>query len=299
MIKTVETEITPEQAGAWMITHNERTTSGKFRQRNLSINSIEKYASDMKAGNWVLCPQPIVFDVEDNLLDGQHRLEAIKKANIPIKMMVSTGWPKEATNGSLKLATLDTIDRGRPRSIMNQLQIHGVQNAAATAATVNSFVRVCYGGNNMPISYATTTTLLRGFGVQDHIEGLLKQGSVSAFKGRIFGPLAFYRTVKPRKADEFIRQFLNLDFEKQTGPWILARYMTERHNETATQKAVIRAACACLRIWNTDETVTCIRPTTESCEWLCDMNPKLTESVRKLCGTHWKNSASNPTGKHQ
>lgn len=284
MIKTIEAEVSPEEASKYLDNHNERISSGRFRQRSVSPNIVEKYAADMRAGNWTLCPSPIVFDVEGNLLDGQHRLEAVKKSGKTVPMLVSTGWPKEATNGSLKLGTIDTIDRGRPRSTANQLQIHGVSMATFVASTVNAVVRCCYGGHNMPISYATTCTLLKSYGLQSHIEALTNLGSVSLARGRLFGPLVFYRLTKPRKADEFARQFLNLDFDKNSGPWLLGRYWQDPQNMDKGQMNFIRATCACLRIWDAGETKAYMRPGPESAEWLAETNPKFTEAVRAMVG---------------
>lgn len=284
MIKTTETEVTPELASQWLERHNTAVESGKFRQRSTSPNIISKYAADMRAGNWTLCPSPIVFDVEDNLLDGQHRLEAVRASKAKVPMLVSTGWPREATNGNLKLCTMDTIDRGRPRSTANQLQIHGVSMATFVASTVNAVVRVCYGGHNMPISYATTCSLLRSHGLQNQIEALVRLGSTSLARGRLFGPLAFYRLTKPRKADEFARQFLNLDFDKNSGPWLLGRYWQDPQNMDKGQMNFIRATCACLRIWDEGVTKAYMRPGPESVEWLADTNPKFTETIREMVG---------------
>lgn len=289
-IKTVELDITPAQASEWLLRHIERMEAGKFKQRSFRASRINNYAADMKQGSWVLCPQPIVFDEDDNLLDGQHRLAAIKQANVTVRMMVSTGWPKGVVNETFKLSTIDAIDRGYARSIANQLQLHGVISAAFVAATANCFVRCCYGGDNMPLTYASTCHILRQLDLQRHIEAICSQGSTSYKFGRLIGPICFYRTSHAKKADEFARQYMSLDFNKNTGPWLLARYTTQVQKESQhAQKIFIRAVATCLRLWDDDKTASYIR--TEglgAMEWLAGTNPKLVENVQALLGKRYQ-----------
>lgn len=285
-IKTVEMEITPAQAAEWLLHHIERMEAGKFKQRSFRPGVINKYASDMKQGSWVLCPQPIVFDENEDLLDGQHRLAAVKQANVPVRMMVSTGWPKGVVNDSFKLSTIDAIDRGWARTIANQLQLHGVGNATFVAAAANCFVRCCYNGDNMPMSYASTCYVLRELDVQRHLDILCSLGTGAYKFGRLLGPICFYRTSHAKKADEFFRQYAALDFNKNTGPWLLARYTTQVQKESMhAQKTFIRAVATCLKIWHEDRTASFIR--TEgfgAMEWLAGTNPKLVDNIHTMLG---------------
>ncbi len=59
--------------------------------RKLRESTIETYATDMRNGDWVLTHQGIAFDNDGKLIDGQHRLYAIIRANVPVETLVTTG----------------------------------------------------------------------------------------------------------------------------------------------------------------------------------------------------------------
>lgn len=76
--------ITPEIAKAYL-EHN-------TKNRSISDPTVDSYAEDMKNGRW--CESTgiaISFDTNGVLADGQHRLLAIVKANVPIWSYVCTG----------------------------------------------------------------------------------------------------------------------------------------------------------------------------------------------------------------
>ena len=72
-----------------------------FLQKNSSNRTkrwgwINDLATMIKRGDWVTTHQGIAFCEKGTLLDGQHRLEAIIEANIPVSMMVSTNVSNDA-----------------------------------------------------------------------------------------------------------------------------------------------------------------------------------------------------------
>lgn len=76
--------ITPEMAQEYL----------KFNTENYrSLNKLRviSYSNDMKAGKWQLNGEAIKFDTEGKLIDGQHRLQAIVRANVPVEMLVIRG----------------------------------------------------------------------------------------------------------------------------------------------------------------------------------------------------------------
>jgi len=95
--------------------------------RNRSINSrkTERLAQAMKNGEWLFNAQPIVFDVNGVLLDGQHRLMACVMADIAIKSLVVWGAQPESQS---------TMDLGTPRSVADTLALEGHSNQFALAA---------------------------------------------------------------------------------------------------------------------------------------------------------------------
>ena len=112
----VPTDVTPAMARAWLA-HNE-----KNRPKN--ADAIKALASDMAEGRFHYTGDPIRFDVNGNLIDGQHRLEAIILADATVRIAVLRGLPPEAQ---------EFIDIGRSRSIGDRLAMHDVDNRALRA----------------------------------------------------------------------------------------------------------------------------------------------------------------------
>lgn len=277
MITTEIKTITPKYAAEILDEHYKRISEGKFIQRNVSHKIVDRYAADMRCGNWMLSPNPISFDENGDLIDGQHRLEAVRRSGKPVPMQVSTGWPAKS-NG---VGVIDCIDRGRPRSISQQLSLHGVAFSTAVAASVASAVRIVNGGSNVPLSYGTTVYILDRLGFREHIERYINMRTNRPL-GRMIGVLAYYRTARPGKADEFTSRLLNMEFEKGTPPWLFAKYM--RDGSADDQKIFIRSLCTVLRAWDANENISYIRPGPNACEWMAKTNPKLREQLIGLVG---------------
>jgi hypothetical protein len=113
---TLET-ITPEMAKAWLELN--------IPNRSLTRTTVLSYARDMKAGRWQVSADPIRFNVEGKLFDGQHRLAAAIEAGVPFTSLVARGLPVD---------TVDVIDSGRMRKASDMLAIRGYTNAFALAA---------------------------------------------------------------------------------------------------------------------------------------------------------------------
>lgn len=100
--------------------------------RGVRQGTVEKYARDMQAGDWHFTGDPIRFNGDGSLLDGQHRLLACVKANTSFKTAVIRG-----------LATADraVLDTGAKRSLTDVLKWQGEANQALLASTMTWCVR--------------------------------------------------------------------------------------------------------------------------------------------------------------
>jgi len=97
--------ITPDMAKSWLAT---QTTNRKVNQ-----DRLRRYTLDMINGKWAVNGESIKFK-NGVLVDGQHRLLAIIKANIPVKILVV----------NVEDATM--IDRGQERSMFQSLHMMGI-----------------------------------------------------------------------------------------------------------------------------------------------------------------------------
>ena len=90
--------VTPEIAQEWATLNT--------RNRPVRYNKVAQFARDMAAGQWVLNGESIKIAVDGTFLDGQHRIYACIKADVPFETIVIRGLPVEAQ---------DTIDTGISR----------------------------------------------------------------------------------------------------------------------------------------------------------------------------------------
>jgi len=77
-------KITPDMAQEYLKFNTEN-------YRSLSKDRVISYASDMKNGRWQFNGESIKFSENGQLIDGQHRLQAIIRAGVPVDMLVIRG----------------------------------------------------------------------------------------------------------------------------------------------------------------------------------------------------------------
>jgi hypothetical protein len=110
-------DVTPGLAKEWLDhnTHN----------RNIREQVVDGYAVDMAAGHWPENGQSIKFSVTGVLLDGQHRLAAIVKSGVTLRMLVVRNLPDE---------TQMTMDTGAKRTFADVLRLNGESYVVPLAA---------------------------------------------------------------------------------------------------------------------------------------------------------------------
>lgn len=85
---TVEVTMTPDHAKD-LLTRNKAN-------RKVRKHLVTTLARVIERGEWHLTHQGIAVDVQGNLIDGQHRLMAIVRANKAVPMLLSTGLDSDA-----------------------------------------------------------------------------------------------------------------------------------------------------------------------------------------------------------
>ena len=115
--------ITPKIASNFLA-HNEHNP-----RKNTNRNQIEAYARDMAAGKWFANGEPIVFDATGDLKDGQHRLMAVVKANVPVYMFVIRGIDPSYT----------TFDYGMLRRMCQELGVSRNVEVIASMIVSNAY----------------------------------------------------------------------------------------------------------------------------------------------------------------
>jgi hypothetical protein len=174
-------DVTPAMAKRWL--------ENNFRNRPLDEDVVHAYARDMINRVWVPTHQGIAFNDRDELIDGQHRLHAIATAaKKTIRMMVTFGLPSEIEGA--EMTTMDAVDRGRTRSVGDQLKIqHGMKNGSIISQVCASMASLCYGLRTRRLSVGQTLDIYRAFqGATDWVivhrsreNGLRGAGVLTAF----------------------------------------------------------------------------------------------------------------------
>jgi hypothetical protein len=192
-------DITPEIA--------KRYLARNLANRNLRESTVRAYELDMRSGNWASTHQGIAFNDRGDLIDGQHRLTAIVRSGVTVRMLVTRGIPVE--QGATK--TMDAVDRGAVRSIQDQLKLqHGFRNPYRDVGAANAIAfMVCGPNKNRMKTKATVSQVLQILEVYGrHIADIGSAMDASHEKrlrrSNFVGAIAFARAVDPGIVDRFL-----------------------------------------------------------------------------------------------
>lgn len=147
-------DVDPATARRWL--------ENNFRNRPISDDVVAAYARDMTNGVWVPTHQGVAFNDRDELIDGQHRLHAIIRSGRTVRMMVTFGLASVIEGH--EMTTMDAVDRGRTRSVADQLKIqHGMKDGTIIASICSVLGRLCYGQRTRRLSVGQTLEIYRAF----------------------------------------------------------------------------------------------------------------------------------------
>lgn len=182
--------VTPEMAAAWL---QENT-----QNRPVSPRHVNAYARDMAAGNWELNGESIKFSKTGRLLDGQHRLLAIIKAGVSVRIAVTRGVDPKAQR---------SMDAGKARTASDALTIKGEKHTTHLAAMARIALAVEAGGNLA--SYPATHAEVENF-VEEHPDARYSAQIASKYHRGTDCPPAVvaythwaFAQIDPVAADEF------------------------------------------------------------------------------------------------
>lgn len=115
--------VTPGVAKDWL-RHNRRN-------RTITPGRVKRLSRALRRGEWAVA-QPIAYDSEGTLIDGQHRLLAVISANRPADFLVIKGYAPGTTFGKMD----DTL----PRKLAHWLH----QNGEAKPQTLATVLRMAF-----------------------------------------------------------------------------------------------------------------------------------------------------------
>lgn len=196
-----EVTVSPQLAKEWL----DRTVEQGKTNRKLSNVTVSAYQRDMEEDRWKFNAVPIIFDENDLLADGQHRLWAVIRSGLPQQFLVARGVPAENRR---------TIDIGRKRSVADNLVMDfGVHNSSQVASASRMIIKWQNGKLRASNSYKITDAEITAFVLDNN--DLLQESASYAQKLRRAIPIsltsataAHHETsrVDPRKAEVFWTQ---------------------------------------------------------------------------------------------
>lgn len=116
--------ITPAMAQEFLLKNN--------NNRPLKKERVDEYVSQMRKGFWAVQNDDICFDWDGNLLNGQHRLNAVVIYGKPVEMGVKFGLHPNA---------FAIIDSGKIRTSGEALSCDGMSNSNAKASIVRFYMQ--------------------------------------------------------------------------------------------------------------------------------------------------------------
>ena len=148
---TFEEVLITKEVADKMLGHN----SNNYRRVKRAL--VDKYARAMMEGMWKENGEPIVFDEDGVLKDGQHRLLAVLESGVAVKMLVIRGVKRD----------ISTFDEGGVRTVGDRARAEGLKLHTSTIGAVtmilNEFNDSNYIPNDEKMQYAW-----------DHLESLQK-----------------------------------------------------------------------------------------------------------------------------
>lgn len=105
----------------------EKWLASNVSNRNVRASRVRNYATAMTEGRWLYTADPIRFDEDGRLIDGQHRLMAVVRAGVEVPMQVVRGLDRQAR---------DAVDTGAVRTASDALKVRGFTHTPQLAATV-------------------------------------------------------------------------------------------------------------------------------------------------------------------
>lgn len=208
-LQTEQLNITPKIARELINTDSALRDAGKnaTRQRTMTGAKVSQYREDYRAGKWKRNHQGILLTTEGEILDGQHRLEAIAGLDGgSFATMVTKCAPEDANEIML------TIDGGKPRDVSQQLWLSmGIENSKPIVSAIRAeaiLVAGVYKHGGLSSAQIVQAIDFHKHAVET-IVAILLSGQSQRIHSALAGPLALYATFAKAKAVEFAEGFIS------------------------------------------------------------------------------------------
>ncbi len=134
-------EITPDIAKRILETRNNCN-------RPITRISVVSFAKEMKNGNWKLITDALAFDINGDLINGQHRLLAVVMSETTQRFHIFENQP---------VTNFTAYDIGKVRTAGDILSISGISESAAECKSISSMIKVILSYEGLPMKNNVAT----------------------------------------------------------------------------------------------------------------------------------------------
>ncbi len=237
--------LTPQLAAEFL------ETNVKY-QRHLTRNRVDQYALDIVTEDFVLSGQPIIFNSDGSMVDGQHRCAAVISADVAIPaILVVRGVQPD---------TFVALDTGKSRSASDVLSIEGYHYVHNLAATVRMLITYERYGELHSARRTSPAEILRTVQRNSRVEALTrfyesirKYITPLGLGSRLSGLhlILLQKRVKETSIEEFVNSLIYGEGLKRTDPIYQFRQQLIEDTRSPGQRMTRRSKDARLiKTWN-------------------------------------------------
>lgn len=224
------------------------------KNRNVNHVRIHQYAREMQLGNWLEDTGELIkISVTGKLIDGQHRLYAVIKANISVNFHIATG---------LSDNVFKAIDTGKPRSASDIFKISGIKNSANVSSIIQLY-NTMY-NNKISNKKNSSFNVLRP---QELLDAYYEQAQywqdIHLFGDRMYHKFqkiwlkteisvftAIFDNVSAIKSREFIRQICEGINVSNNGIILLRNHLISDKMSNKTKMTSVHRRALIIKCWN-------------------------------------------------
>jgi len=213
--------VTPEFAANLLDNYN-------VRNRTINRTRVTDLASDIKQGRFLLTHQGFARDRNGNLMDGQHRLEAVVLSGIAVAMIEYTYDIDMILPDGKVHPVMMVLDKGRPRSVSNNLGLGGMTQATQKAAICNVIAGLLQG---VHVAKSKEHVVMFVYDLyRSNVDAMLSAGwGEKDRKSQVIGVLAMLHFFSPYKAEILSRKLSKgCDIREKTAEHALSRFIKDQ-----------------------------------------------------------------------
>jgi hypothetical protein len=219
-IRYVLETVTPERAMVLLDTR-------KKPNRPQTAGHISMLCNVIRQNLWKVNGDTIKINQLEQMIDGQHRCQAIVETGIAIETWVAYNVPDHV---------METLDTHRPRNCADTLTIQGYSNAVASAGTISKLVFFAVGNRSKKLSPSEARILMERHPISESVKAANRSKKNCLFSPSTLGAIHYVGSKIQNlhdKADEFLKVMVDGVPSYANDPaFVLREYVISKRGES-------------------------------------------------------------------